>query len=412
MLPPFEFAGGLVTEPFAFEKEISSDESLTLSDVRALSSKRRTLCAFRGVASDPQDAEARSAAADEYVPHLEALVARIEQIDVTADRQKRFGFVWNSPLEGLGNTFKLTDINHELGMAWMARAAAKRQEAVVAVDERPRAVVGPARHERDDERLVVVGGSVLETPPPGTTKPFLQKGEGSSPAAPGSGAPASPGFVLGECAPAIATRLRVAAGMYKHCAETVLPPLKASLPGERPNELLASMAETMRLVCLAEAQAATARRAEERGAANGLLVKLHLGAHDLYARADKCLNDHVSDFNRISRKLQACILLGICTHRARAYRCAAEEAFAASDVGEAVALCDAGAAHLRRGAAAAGESERWRLAMEEETEALASARGVYAKENEVVYFEKVPEKPAWRVPEGKVIVAEIAYSSG
>jgi hypothetical protein len=30
----------------------------------------------------------------------------------------------------------------------------------------------------------------------------------------------------------------------------------------------------------------------------------------------------------------------------------------------------------------------------------------------VVYFEKVPEKPAWRVPEGKVIVAEIAYSPG
>ena len=209
MLPPFDFAGGLVTEPFAFEKEISSHESLTLSDVRALSSKRRTLCAFRGVASDPRDAEARSAAADEYVPHLEALVANIEQIDVTADRQKRFGFVWNSPLEGLGNTFKLTDIKHEVGMSWMLRAAAKRQEAVVAVDERPRAVVGPARHERDDERLVVVGGSVLDTPPPGSTKP-----SGAS----GSGAPESPGFVLGECAPAIATRLRAAAGLYKHCA--------------------------------------------------------------------------------------------------------------------------------------------------------------------------------------------------
>jgi hypothetical protein len=218
--------------------------------------------------------------------------------------------------------------------------------------------------------------------------------------------------VLGESAPAIATRLRAAAGLYKHCAETVLPPLHASLPGERPNELLASMAETMRLVCLAEAQAAAARRAEERGAASGLLVKLHLGAHDLYARADKCLNDHVSDFNRISRKLQACILLGICAHRARAYRCAAEEAFAAGDVGEAVALCDAGAACLRRCGAAAGESARWRLAMDEETEALASARNVYAKETEVVYFAKVPEKPAWRVPEGKVIVAEIAYESG
>ena len=196
MLPPFDFAGGLVTEPFAFEKEISSHESLTLSDVRALSSKRRTLCAFRGVASDPRDAEARSAAADEYVPHLEALVANIEQIDVTADRQKRFGFVWNSPLEGLGNTFKLTDIKHEVGMSM--RAAAKRQEAVVAVDERPRAVVGPAGHERDDERLVVVGGSVLDTPPLGLR---------NHPARPARARRVA-GFVLGGSAPAIATRLR------------------------------------------------------------------------------------------------------------------------------------------------------------------------------------------------------------
>jgi hypothetical protein len=48
------------------------------------------------------------------------------------------------------------------------------------------------------------------------------------------------------------------------------------LAGERPNELLASMANTMRLVCLAEAQAATARRAEEKGTALPLLCKLHL----------------------------------------------------------------------------------------------------------------------------------------
>ena len=219
--------------------------------------------------------------------------------------------------------------------------------------------------------------------------------------------------MLGESAPAIATRLRAAAGLYKHCAETVLPPLHASLPGERPNELLASMAETMRLVCLAEAQAAAARRAPRSAARRRLIVKLHLGAHDLYARADKCLNDHVSDFNRISRKLQACILLGICAHRARAYRCAAEEAFAAGGRRRSPSRCAAAAPRASGGAARRRARARaWRLAMDEETEALASARNVYAKENEVVYFEKVPEKPAWRVPEGKVIVAEIAYERG
>ena len=69
-------------------------------------------------------------------------------------------------------------------------------------------------------------------------------------------------------------------------------------------------------------------------------------------------------------------------------------------------------ANLQKAVARYHTSGRALEAMEEETETLVSARGVYAKENEVVYFEKVPEKPAWRVPEGKVIVAEIAYERG
>jgi hypothetical protein len=42
-------------------------------------------------------------------------------------------------------------------------------------------------------------------------------------------------------------------------------------------------------------------------------------------------------------------------------------------------------------------------------DALVSSRNVYAKENEVVYFQKVPDKPKWRLPEGKVIVTEIEH---
>ena len=128
-------------------------------------------------------------------------------------------------------------------------------------------------------------------------------------------------------------------------------------PGE-PNELVPSMADCMRCVCLAEAQAATARRAEERGTGGDLIAKLHLGAHELYKRADQILNENIRDYNRISRKLQAYILLGASVHRARAYRCAAEEAFAASDIGEAIALCDVANKHLARGRDAAGESDR------------------------------------------------------
>jgi hypothetical protein len=72
--------------------------------------------------------------------------------------------------------------------------------------------------------------------------------------------------------------------LYKHAAVGILPALKEGLPGERPAELLASMAETMRLVCLAEAQAATARRAEEKGTALPLLCKLHMAGREWEVR--------------------------------------------------------------------------------------------------------------------------------
>ena len=372
-------------------------------------SKRRALCTL---GNDAKDAAARSAAADEYVPRLDALVGKIDRIDATVDRQKRLRFTWNSPLEGLGNTFKLEHLNQELGMAWMFRAACKRQEAVHAVDERPRAPPSCvlARHEEDDDRVVVVGGSVLGAPA-SSSKPSSAVGNpDGTPDGTSKGTPKSPGPLLGDSAPAVATTLRVAAGLYKHCAERVLPSLHDDLPGERPNELLASMADVMRLVCLAEAQAATARRAEERGTALRLVAKLHLGAWELFTGADKRLNDRVGDFNRISRKLQAYVLLGICTHRARAYRCAAEEAMAETDVGEAIALCDAGMKHLERCATAATESPRWKDAWDEESTAMENLRRKFVTENEVVFFEKVPERPKGNLPEGKVIVAEIEHT--
>ena len=347
---------------------------------------------------------------------MESLVKKQELIEVLNKRGLRF--TWNSPLEGMGRTYKLDDVRKERGMAWMLRAACKRQEAVHAVANCRRAPVIPNPDDNEEEDsivhrpLVVVGGSVLGTPTTGVGAGAGAGGAiGPSPAGtptPGR-TPKSPGPVLGESAPAVATTLRQAAGLYKHSAENVLPELKDSLPGERPNELLASMAHTMRLICLAEAQAASARRAEEKGTAHGLLCKLHMGVHDLYKEADKMLGDHVSDFNFIGKKLQAYILLGITTHRARAHRAAAEEAAAANDIGEAIASCDAAAKHLARSVGAAGETEAWRAAAGEEAEALAAIRAKFVRENEVVFFEKVPEKPAKNLPEGKVIVAEIEH---
>ena len=337
-----------------------------------------------------------------YVPLIDSLCSKKDNLQIS-NRSGELKFKWSSPLEGGDVMYKLKGLDRALeqerGMAWMLLAARVRDEAALTVDQCPRAPVGPERHECDPggDRLVVVGGSVLETPVGDKSKPATDSGT----------TPRSPGFVLGECAPGVATTLRRAAGVYRHAATRVLPGL--SPDPERPNELLPSMADAMRAVCLAEAQAATARRAEERGTGGDLVAKLHLGAHDLYKEADAVLNENIRDFNRISRKLQAYILLGASVHRARAYRCAAEEAFVSGDIGEAIACCDAANKHLARGRDAAGEADRWKTAALEESEALMNLRKKYVTENEVVYFEKVPERPAKKLPDGKVIVSEIEH---
>ena len=360
----------------------------------------------RGEIRDPAKASERTRACEAYVPLIESLCSKKDNLQIS-NRSGGLKFKWSSPLEGGDVMYKLKGLDRALeqerGMAWMLLAARIRDEAALAVDQCPRAPVGPERHDDDDAE--VTGrrhGGGVETP-------IGDKGAKRQGGEPDTHTPRSPGPVLGDAAPAVATTLRRAAGVYKHASTRVLPSLVPELDAERPNELLPSMAECMYCVCLAEAQAATARRAEERGTNGDLVAKLHLGAHDLYKRVDAILNENIRDFNRISRKLQAYILLGASVHRARAYRCAAEEAFAASDIGEAIACCDAANKHLARGRDAAGESDRWQAAALEESEALMNLRKKYVTENEVVYFERVPDRPAKKLPEGKVIVSEIEH---
>jgi hypothetical protein len=94
-------------------------------------------------------------------------------------------------------------------------------------------------------------------------------------------------------------------------------------------------------------------------------------------------------------------------HRARAYRALAEEAWEATEVGEAIALMNEADKQLQRGRDAASETDWWRRAALEESEAAVALRVKYTRENELVFFEKVPAKSSKRLPEGKVIVSEI-----
>ncbi|PHT30347.1 hypothetical protein CQW23_30058 [Capsicum baccatum] len=93
-----------------------------------------------------------------------------------------------------------------------------------------------------------------------------------------------------------ASILRKAAGVYQHLALDVLPCLQPVLAPERPPEAVIGVSAATALVCLAEAQAVSVRKAEQKGNTGGLLAKLHDGVceflneaiHTLHSATKQC----------------------------------------------------------------------------------------------------------------------------
>lgn len=75
-------------------------------------SKRRGLSQYKANARDAAEAAARSAAAAQYTPLLESLCKKHDLIESlkSSKSSKGLAFQWNSPLEGMGRTYKLDDL--------------------------------------------------------------------------------------------------------------------------------------------------------------------------------------------------------------------------------------------------------------------------------------------------------------
>ena len=202
---------------------------------------------------------------------------------------------------------------------------------------------------------------------------------------------------------------RVAAGMFKHLQETVLPPLKASLDGECvANELTASMAEVMTLISLGDAQGAACRRALERGSAANLRARLHRGASELYRDANAVLQSRRCDWNGVDIFLTAGVLVAWKTHEAEAFLAHAEARRAADECGEVIAACRRAEEAVRDCAQASGEVVSWATYHGELASRVAAHAAKAVKENEVVFFQKIPT-PVAPLPEAAVVVGPIEY---
>jgi len=202
---------------------------------------------------------------------------------------------------------------------------------------------------------------------------------------------------------------RIAAGVFEHLRRTVLPPLRGLLDGECvANELTASMAEVMKLMSLGDAQGAACRRALERGSAANLRARLHRGASELYRDANAVLQSRRCDWNGVDILLTASVLVAWKTHEAEAFLAHAEARRAADECGETIAACRRAQEAVLDCAQASREIVAWATYHDELASRVAALAAKARKENEVVFFQKIPT-PGAPLPEAAVVVGPIEY---
>ncbi|MCD7453786.1 hypothetical protein HAX54_022122 [Datura stramonium] len=202
-----------------------------------------------------------------------------------------------------------------------------------------------------------------------------------------------------------ASILRKAAGVYQHLAQDVLPCLQPALAPERPPEALISVSAAISLVCLAEAQAVTVRKAEQNGNTGGLLGKLHHGVceflneaiHTLHSVTKQC-----KDISSLMDYITTCKML----HELLSYKYLAESLKIEGQIGFAIGVLhhviQSSEKHTPR-------EESRRLVYKQLLDDLTGLLRKYEHENEFVWHEKIPMQDELPVSQGVKIVSSIPY---
>ncbi|GAB4828900.1 hypothetical protein Ancab_018561 [Ancistrocladus abbreviatus] len=212
--------------------------------------------------------------------------------------------------------------------------------------------------------------------------------------------------VLSEDLVQSANLLRKAAGVYNYLALEVLPSLQPMLPPEKPAEAVTRISSAMSLVCLAEAQAVTIKRAEENGSTGGLLAKLHYGISQLLDEAMTTLQWLLGDYKDISAHFVDFISSCKAIHELRSYKCLAQGHKLDGEVGIAIAV-------LRKASRYAQKKlpveQSWKLIFMEEVNDVSEMLKKYEDENAFGWRKKIPLEDELPLPEGKIIVTLIPY---
>ncbi|KAI3452998.1 hypothetical protein Pfo_009661 [Paulownia fortunei] len=201
-----------------------------------------------------------------------------------------------------------------------------------------------------------------------------------------------------------ATLFRKAAGVYNYLAQELL--INLSWTQDRPPEATPSVSSIMSLVCLAEAQAVTARKAEENGNTGGILAKLHCGVKEFLVEAINILQVATKECKDISSRLLDFILSCKTLHELMSYKYLVEGLKSDGKIGVAIRVLRWALANAKK---SIPKEESWRLVSKQVIDELTRLLQKYEHENEFVWHEKVPCNDELPLPQAVRIVSLVPY---
>ncbi|KAK6116364.1 hypothetical protein DH2020_049826 [Rehmannia glutinosa] len=182
-----------------------------------------------------------------------------------------------------------------------------------------------------------------------------------------------------------ATLFRKAAGVYSYLAQQVFNNL--SWTQERPPEATPSVSSVMSLICLAEAQAVTAKKAEENGNTGGLLAKLHCGVKEFMVEAINILQVATKECKDVPSRLLDFMLSCRTLHESMSYKYLVQGLKNDGKIGMAIGYLRWAVANAKQNVP---KDESWKLVYKQVIDDLTGLLQKYEHENEFVWHEKVP----------------------
>ncbi|KAL0424782.1 UNVERIFIED_CONTAM: hypothetical protein Sradi_1013000 [Sesamum radiatum] len=201
-----------------------------------------------------------------------------------------------------------------------------------------------------------------------------------------------------------AALFRKAAGVYNYLAQEVLIYLIQA--EDRPPEATCRMSSILSLICLAEAQAITARKAEESGKTGGLLAKLHYGVTEFLIEAIDVLRVTTKECKAISSRLLDYILSCKTLHELKCYKYIAEGLQNNGKIGVAVGVLRQALANAKK---SMPKEESWRSVFKMVVDDASVQLRKYEHENEFIWRERVPCNDELPLPEAVKFVTLIPY---